>query len=222
MAIKPRLNPPHVLAGDAPGGAAQIVFTQLLIVGTIVVTYIGLWLYLDDSSRLPGTKVQPPKQIAMPYYYRHEVPWTKELTDVRASEQQKLTVAGAIAGASDAAAYRIPIENAMALVVQRGLPTKLMPEAMRQLDVRRESTEANGGQAEWLHNPEREALGGVSHAADGAAPAATGSEAHSATAPAVAAHGVAGYDQAKHAAGGSDIGHSAAPAASTASPAGGH
>ncbi len=182
MAIKPRLNPPHVVAGDAPGGVPQIVGTQLLIFGVLVATYIGLWMVYDDSARLPGTLVQPPHQIAMPQGMYHEVHWTKELTDIRAAEVAKLTQGGPIAGASDAQAFRVPIDQAMVLLVQRGLPTKVMPEAMAQIELAKASTEANGGQTEWLSGDLNPNDGAVS----AKAAAATASNATAAAAPAKA------------------------------------
>jgi hypothetical protein len=191
MATKqPRQNPDHVLAGDAPGGIPQIVLTQFLIIGTIVATYIGLWMVLDDSAMLPGTKPQEPRPIAMPWGYNHEVAWTSELTDLRASEEKKLTGGGANGG-SDAAAFRIPIEKAMALVVQRGLPTKVMPQFQAQIDLARQTTESNGGQTEWL-STDRDpvwANGRKAMAAPAGAAVAKGAPAaHGYAAP---AHGVA-------------------------------
>jgi hypothetical protein len=141
MATKPRENPAHVLAGEAPGGAPEVVFKQLGVLAGIVFLYISLWMILDDSAMLPGTKVQPPKPIALPQGIAHEVTWDPELKAVREAEAKKL-------GSWDAG--KMPIDKAMALLAKRGLPTKALPEAQRQLDLAHTMTEGNGGQVQWM------------------------------------------------------------------------
>lgn len=113
----PRRNEPHVLAGEAPGGVMQVVATQLLIIGTIAATYIGLWMVLDDSARLPGTKVKPAPQPALPIGVVHEVGPTEELQQVRATQGKLIGEYGINEGKGT---YRMPIERAMELTAQRG------------------------------------------------------------------------------------------------------
>lgn len=171
MATKPRENPSHVLAGEAPGGVAEVVFKQLGVLAAIAFLYISLWMILDDSAMLPGTKVQQPKPIPMPAGLVHEASWTPELKAIRDDEAKKL---------SSWDAGKIPVDKAMALLAQRGLPTKPMAEAQKQVEIATTVTEANGGQIQWMapqsagHAP---AAHGATHEA---APAAHGAAAHEA------------------------------------------
>jgi hypothetical protein len=165
MATKPRENPPHVLAGEAPGGVAEVVFKQLGVLAAIAFLYISLWMILDDSARLPGTKVQPPKPIAMPQGLMHEAGWTPELKAIREAEATKL---------NSWEAGKIPVDKAMALLAQRGLPTKALPEAQKQMDMAHTTTEANGGQTHWMKP--LPAAPAKAPAAHGTAPADHGTE----------------------------------------------
>lgn len=162
MATKPRENPSHVLAGEAPGGVPEVVIKQLGVLLGIVFLYISLWMILDDSARLPGQKVAQPKPIAMPVGYVHEASWTPELKAIREDEAKKL---------SSWDAGKIPVEKAMALIAKRGLPTKPMAESLQQVDLAKTTTESNGGQVQWLSSPAEHAPAAAEPAAHGAAPA---------------------------------------------------
>ena len=180
MATKPRENPTHVLSGEAPGGVAEVVFKQFGVLLAIVFLYISLWMILDDSAWLPGTKVQPPKPIAMPQGLVHEVALDPALQAVRDEEAKKI---------DSWDAGKIPVDKAMALIAQRGLPTKLMAASQQQVDLATTTTEANGGQIQWMtaqpagHAPAAHGAAPAEHAAPaahGAAPAEHAAPAESA------------------------------------------
>jgi hypothetical protein len=172
MATKPRENPSHVLSGEAPGGVAEIVFKQFGVLLAIVFLYISLWMILDDSAWLPGTKVQPPKPIAMPHGLLHEVAWDPALKAVRDEEAKKI---------DSWDAGKIPVDKAMALIAQRGLPTKLMAASQQQVDLATTTTEANGGQIQWMKAQPAEHAAPAAH---GAAPAEHATPAAHGAAPA--------------------------------------
>jgi hypothetical protein len=104
----------------------EIVFTGVgLAVGTIIVCFAvaGLFKVLtatEVSSRQPLTQV-PAGQSFPPTPRLQEKPWL-ELQGVRAHEDQVLTTYGWVD--KNAGKVRIPIDKAMDIVVQHGLPMR--------------------------------------------------------------------------------------------------
>ncbi len=125
----------HAHAGHEAGGAGyevvdanvrEIVFTGIgLLVGTVIVCFAvaGLVKVLNSTEgedRLPVTEVATQAQFP-PSPRLQSKPW-EELQVLRKNENQALTSYGWTN--KDAGKVRIPIERAMDLVVQHGLPVR--------------------------------------------------------------------------------------------------
>jgi hypothetical protein len=122
------MTTPH---GAAPGGYEKsdlrprpiLVFAVILALVTILalvatygmIRFLGWW----DRPRLE-TPASPLATRTVPSEPRLQVEAPKELTRLQATEQEVLTTYGWVS--KEAGIARIPIERAMQLVLERGLP----------------------------------------------------------------------------------------------------
>lgn len=117
------LNGPGYETEDAD--IREVIFTGLgLAVGTIVVclAVIGLFRVLRTVETNPQPVTEIHTQPAFPPGPRlQEHPWL-ELRELRKNEDQLLTTYGWVN--KDTGTVRIPVDRAMELVVQRGLPVR--------------------------------------------------------------------------------------------------
>jgi hypothetical protein len=104
----------------------EVVLTGVgLAVGTIIVcvAVFGLFRVLSSQevkARRPITEVSaPPRQPPAPHL--EEKPW-EELEALRAKEEQTLSTYGWVNRETNA--VRIPVERAMQIIAQRGLPVR--------------------------------------------------------------------------------------------------
>ncbi len=128
-------HPGHGREENAANGAGyevedasvrEVIFTGIgLLVGTVIVCFAvaGLVKVLattEGAARLPITEVPTVAQFP-PTPRLQSKPW-EELQVLRQHEEQSLTSYGW--ANKDAARVRIPIDRAMDIVVQRGLPAR--------------------------------------------------------------------------------------------------
>ena len=103
----------------------EVIFTGVgLAAGTIIVclAVIGLFRVLRTVETNPQPVYGNPVPVAFPPGPRlQEHPWM-ELQDLRKNEEQALTTYGWVN--KDAGTVRVPIDRAMEMVVQKGLPVR--------------------------------------------------------------------------------------------------
>jgi hypothetical protein len=100
------------------------------IVGLVVVAaviHVGVWLLFDVFERRTAAADPRPAPLAKPTNWATVNPPVQTrpgdaLKSLRAEEETRLTTEGPVDG--QPGVYRIPIERAKQLVVERGLPTR--------------------------------------------------------------------------------------------------
>lgn len=119
------------------GARPILIFLLSLVIGCVLVAIVlkGLYLYLDayENRRQPAesplvwetttdTRTVEPGDIKKFPQPRLEKDETTEINDFRLQEEQTLNSYGWVD--EQAGVVRIPIDRAMALLAQRGLPTR--------------------------------------------------------------------------------------------------
>jgi len=144
-------EPNHVISGNGDyersdiGVAAILYFLAGLAVSLLLVYFVvdGLYHYLDKRSEAEQAPVNPMVTTApadtrrIPSDYPHEVfpdPKLEEdergqLNGIRLKEEQTLSTYDYVD--KNAGTVRIPIERAMDLIAQRGLPTRAQGSGMQ-------------------------------------------------------------------------------------------
>jgi hypothetical protein len=110
---------------------AILLFGAALIVVAVAI-HGGVWLLFEVFARRTAAADPRPAPLAQPAGQlppnpRLQTRPVNELKAMRADEETQLTMEGPVDG--EPGVYRIPIERAKQLIVERGLPTRQLERA---------------------------------------------------------------------------------------------
>ena len=121
----------HHEASDVSVSSVLGFGAGLVVIGLVISLLVwGLFLYFSEHAARRGSTVAGLTQHALPPPPRLQTNPRGDLLELREAEDRVLTTYGWVD--RNAGVVRIPIEQAMKLTVERGLPTRTSKEPPRR------------------------------------------------------------------------------------------